>query len=199
MENGKHTLISDDTSLAIIQTAERLALSEGAGRLSVRMILREMEITNRVFYNRFHNIEEVLAIVYRNTALKIRESIISKFDPDGDYFEQILEIVTNTLVISYEKKMHLNQYVFEIDSLSEENYRWWKSEIQQLIELGKQKKVIRDVDADALSYAIWCFIRGYNADALGRGIPREEALRNFRYSFGVLLDGMRRTPSDDRD
>ena len=97
MENGKHTLISDDTSLAIIQTAERLALSEGAGRLSVRMILREMEITNRVFYNRFHNIEEVLAIVYRNTALKIRESIISKFDPDGDYFEQILEIVTNTL------------------------------------------------------------------------------------------------------
>ena len=199
MENGKHTLISDDTSLAIIQTAERLALSEGAGRLSVRMILREMEITNRVFYNRFHNIEEVLAIVYRNTALKIRESIISKFDPDGDYFEQILEIVTNTLVISYEKKMHLNQYVFEIDSLSEENYRWWKSEIQQLIELGKQRKVIRDVDADALSYAIWCFIRGYNADALGRGIPREEALRNFRYSFGILLDGMRRTPSDDRD
>ena len=42
-----------------------------------------------------------------------------------------------------------------------------------------------------MSYAIWCFIRGYNADALGRKLPRETAVRNFRYSFGVLLDGMR--------
>ena len=54
--------------------------------------------------------------------------------------------------------------------------------------------VLRDVDTEIMSYAIWCFIRGYNADALGRKLPLETAVRNFRYSFGVLLDGMRAEP-----
>ena len=87
--------------------------------------------------------------------------------------------------------MNFYQYIFENDSVSGGNYEWWKREITKLIEFGKERGHLRDVDSDAMSYAVWCFIRGYNADALGRKLPREEALATFRYSFGILLDGMR--------
>ena len=184
-------LISDEMSELIIDTAERIAMSEGAANVNVRAILRALGITNRVFYNRFRNIDEVLGIVYNNVSLKIRQSIIEKFDPEGDYFGQIIDIVSNTLVMSYENKMNFYQYIFENDSVSGGNYSWWKGEIKKLIEFGKERKYLRDVDADAMGYAIWCFIRGYNADAVGRKLPREEAVKNFRYSFGILLDGMR--------
>ena len=191
MPSGETALISDGMFQKIIETAEQLVLSSGPETLTVRRILQTLGITNRVFYNRFHNIAEVLDIVYRNTALKIRESVAAGFDPEGDFFAQVIDIVVNTLVMSYETKMNFYQYVFASDSVSPGNYEWWKGEIRKLIEFGKSRGHLRDVDSDIMSYAIWCFIRGYNADALGRKLPRETAIRNFRYSFGVLLDGMR--------
>ena len=87
--------------------------------------------------------------------------------------------------------MKFNQYVFENDSISYDNYEWWKTEIKKLIELGKRNGHLKDVNTDAMSYAIWCFIRGYNADALGRSLPKEQAVADFKYSFGILLDGMK--------
>jgi len=42
-----------------------------------------------------------------------------------------------------------------------------------------------------MAYAVWCFIRGYNADALDRGLPMEKAISDFKYSFRILLEGMR--------
>ena len=42
-----------------------------------------------------------------------------------------------------------------------------------------------------MSYAIWCYIRGYNADAVGRKLPLDIAVKNFKYAFGILLDGMK--------
>ena len=59
------------------------------------------------------------------------------------------------------------------------------------MEFAKSRGYIRDVDTDIMSYAIWCFIRGFNADALGRRLPVEEAARSFQYSFSILLDGLR--------
>ncbi|MBQ9745455.1 MAG: TetR/AcrR family transcriptional regulator [Clostridia bacterium] len=191
MEEKEQMLISDEMSLRIVETAEKIAISSGAEKVTVRKILQALEITNRVFYNRFHNIEEVLKIVYENMVLKIRESITAKFSPDGDFFEQVIEIVANTLVMSYDIKMNFNYYIFENDSVSRGNYEWWKAEIKRLIEFGKARGYIKDVNTEAMSYAIWCFIRGYNADALGRKLPKEEAVENFKYCFGVLLDGMK--------
>lgn len=185
-------LIVDEMSQAIIDTAQQLAIASGADNVNVRAVLRALGITNRVFYNRFHNIDEVLQIVYANTVLKIRESITAKFDPEGDFFTQVIDMVANTLVMSYENKMNFYQYVFENDSVSCDNYAWWKTEITRLIEFGKANgHIVQDIDTDAMSYAVWCFIRGYNADALGRKLPQEKAVANFRYCFGILLDGMR--------
>ena len=67
-------------------------------------------------------------------------------------------------------------------------------EIKRLIEFGKARGYLRDVDSDIMSYSIWCFIRGFNADALGRKLPVAQAAAAFKYSFGILLDGLRPVP-----
>ncbi len=185
------TLIRDQMSDKIIETAERLVTHEGAEGLTVRKILQSLDITNRVFYNRFRNIDEVLEIVYSATIMKVRESIMPPMG-DRDFFEYVTDVVANTLLISYDAKMRFGQYVFENDSQSQGNFHWWKGEIARLIDYAKGEHLLKnEIDTDAMSYAIWCFIRGYNADAVGRGLPREEAAERFRYCFGVLLDGMK--------
>lgn len=184
-------LIKDNMSEVIVETANRIATAEGAENVNVRRILTELGITNRVFYNRFRNVEEVLDIIYEKTVLKIRESLKLAYDGEKDFFEAIIEVVSNTLIMSYENKMNFNQYVFMSDSMSPKNYEWWKTEIEKIIEYAKEKNYIRQLDTHVMSYSIWCFIRGYNADALGRKIPLDEAVANFRYSFSVLLDGMK--------
>ena len=120
------TLIKDEVSEEILATAEALALKHGAEKLTVRMILREMQVTNRVFYNRYKNVEEVLNIVYQRIAVKMRESILQKFDGTQDFFTQIIDIVANTLLLSYDTKQNLFRFVFDTDSLSQDNFLWWK-------------------------------------------------------------------------
>lgn len=192
MKEKEQVLIQDEMSDRIIDTARQIAITQGTENINVRRILQTLGITNRVFYNRFRNIDEVLKIVYLDTVLKMRESIAEDFDPEGDFFQQVTDIVAKTLVMSYDVKMNLNYYVFENDSISCQNYEWWKSEIARLIEFGKAKGVLKDVETEKMSYAVWCFIRGYNADALGRKLPKEQAVEDFKYSFGILLDGMKK-------
>ncbi len=185
-------LIRDEMSGKIVDEAAGIALREGAGEVTVRKIIRALGVTNRVFYNRFHNVEEVLGIVYQDMAVKMRRSIMERFDPEGDFFGQITDIAAGTLRLSYQLKLGMNQYVFIQDSVSSENFLWWQEHIREYIDLGKEKGLLRpDLDCEVMSYAIWCFIRGYNTDALAREIPEEEAVRGFRYSFGVFLDGMK--------
>ena len=191
MTSVKPELIQDAMSQRIIETAEKIVTSSGVDSLTVRKILQTLGITNRVFYNRFRNVNEVLTIVYKNTVLKIRESAASHFDSQDDFFEAVTNMVIKTLLSSYDKKMQFNSYVFESDSLSQSNYEWWTGEIKKLILYAKKHGYIRDVDENILSYSIWCFCRGFNADAVGRGLPKEDAVRQFKYSFGVLLEGLK--------
>lgn len=184
-------LIQDEMSEKIIQTARQIAFHRGADQVTVRKVLQALDISNRVFYNRFQNIEEVLNIVYERTVLEIRKSIIGKFDPEGDFFSQVVEIVANTLVMSYEYKMKFNQYVFESDSIQGDNFTWWKTEIAKLIDFGIEKGHLRKLNTEVMSYAVWCFIRGYNSDAVGRKLPLDIAVENFKYSFEILLNGMK--------
>ena len=185
-------LIVDEMSDKIVETAKNLVTLQGVSNLTVRRILKELNITNRVFYNRFHNIEEVLDVVYKNTTLKIRESITDDLDSSTDFFEHVMDVVVNSLVMSYETKMQFNQYVFENDSLSQSNYEWWTGRIKKLIDYAMEHDYIKQVDSDVLSYSLWCFCRGYNADAVGRKIPKEEAIAKFKYSFGFILEGLKK-------
>lgn len=190
MGNNPVKLIKDKMSDKIVAAAEKIATQ--SGEVTVRKILRELGVTNRVFYNRFHNIEEVLEIVYNNTISKIRESMSVEYDGDGDFFEYVTDAVVDTLLLSYDLKMKFNRYVFEYDSVTQSNYEWYMRRINALFAYGKANSLIKpEIDAQALSYAIWCFCRGYNADAVERNLPKEEAVEKFRYSFSTLLEGIK--------
>lgn len=185
----KPRLIKDKMSDKIVEAAERLATN--FGDVTVRKILQKLNITNRVFYNRFHNIEEVLEIVYKNTVIKVRESIATEYDGKQDFFDYVTDAVAATLIASYDIKMKFNQYVFELDSVSKSNYDWYMDRIKKLFSYAQEKGIIKEVDAEVLSYAIWCFCRGYNADAVMR-MPKEEGVEKFKYSFRFLLDGLKK-------
>ena len=197
MAVSQNGLIVDEMSEKIIAVAERMAMTNGAHTVNVRKILLELGITNRVFYNRFRNVGEVLGVVYQKVSTKIREDVLFESDSKEEFFARVTEMVTKTLINSYDLKKQFNQYVFENDSRSQSNYEWWVSTIRQMLTYAKQKKYIRaDVDVDVMSYSLWCFWRGYNADAVVRGMPREEAIKGCQYSFGIMLDGLRAIPEE---
>ncbi|MGN0818817.1 MAG: TetR/AcrR family transcriptional regulator [Christensenellaceae bacterium] len=181
--------IRDEMSEKIIEAAEKIAT--GSGEVTVRKIMRALNVTNRVFYNRFHSVEEVLEIVYLKTVLKVRESIEAEYDGTEDYFDYVTNVVADTLIASYDIKMKFNGYVFKLDSVTASNYEWYMSRIKQLFSFALSKGLIRNVDVDSVSYAIWCFCRGYNADAVMR-LPKDEAVKIFKYSFRLLLDGLKK-------
>ena len=191
MANARTERIKDKMSEAIINEVERIATTDGADAVSVSKVMQSLGRSNRVFYNRFHNLEEVLGIVYTNTAIKIRESLQMSYDGKGDFFEYVIETVTQLLIMSYDIKMKFNQYVFENDSLTQKNYEWYRTTIKTFFDYAKAHDLIKEVDSEVLGYAIWCFCRRYNADAVMR-MPKDEAIEKFKYSFRILLDGIRK-------
>ncbi len=191
MKNSGDQLIYDEVSEQIIDATEKLTLSEGAHNINVRKILQHLGITNRVFYNRFHNIDEVLDIISERSVLKVRKSLNFHFDESLDFFEQIMDEVEKTLIISYETRKNFAHYVFENDSVTDSNYQWWLEEIKKILNYAIEKGHIKNVDTDMTSYAIWCFVRGFNTDAIGRKLSLEEALKRYRYGFQFILDGLK--------
>ncbi len=192
MAENRDKLIYDEMSEQIIDATEKLTLTEKAQNINVRKILKHLDITNRVFYNRFHNIDEVLAIISERSVLKVRNSLKFHFNEEQDFFEQIMDEVEKTLIISYETRMNFAHYVFENDTVTDSNYQWWVEEIKKILDYAIDKGYIKKVDTDMTSYAIWCFIRGFNADAIGRKLPLEDAIKRYRYGFKFILDGLKK-------
>jgi len=191
MTEKDKSLISDSISEEIIRITEDLATKDGAHTVTVRKILKQLGTTNRVFYNRFHNVDEVLQIVYKNAVMKMHDSVVTEFDKTKDFFEYVTDVATSVLVKTYEVKMQFSQYMFEHDSLTDFNREWWTKKIHEILDYGIAHKLVKEVDYDTISYAAWCFCRGFNADALSRKIPIDEAVKYFKAGFGCFLDGLR--------
>lgn len=185
-------LIRDEMSDRIIDVAEEIAVENGTEDLTVRKILKSLGITNRVFYNRFHNIGEVLEKVYEKTVLKARNCIMARADAKKDFFENVYDLVSEIISMSYDSRKQMSKFVFETDSSETENREWWTAEIKKMIDYAIDKSYIKKVDSEVLSYSIWCFCRGYNADVIARNIPKEEAMANFRYSFSFMIEGLKK-------
>ena len=184
-------IIKDDISNKIIETAAIIIQTEGINSVNVSKIIKRLGVSNRVFYNRFNNLEEVLEEVYNKIMIKIREKLNPQYDGKQNFFEYVLDLVENSLMLSYELKQQLNLYIFGNDSISQHNYEWYLDRIKKLIEYAKEKDLIKDVDSDVISYTIWCAIRGYNADAVMR-FEKDEAIKKMRYSFSLLLGALKK-------
>lgn len=190
MENQTPARICDAISDEIIGIAARIAKEEGAHKVSVRRIINEMGVTNRVFYNRFRNCDEVLRIVYGNAVEQMHIAIHPDYQDKAGFVAFCLDTVERVLIETYDVKMQFSRYMFEHDSLTENNRLWWAEGIKKHYAIALQNGWVKDVDTDALCYAIWCFCRGYNADAVTRKLPKEEAVRYFRFGFQCFLDGV---------
>ena len=189
-KNQKKDLIRDNLSEQIVAVAGDLAKEHGAKNVTVRSILQKIGISNRVFYNRFHNINEVLELVHDAAVLKMRESLRSEIDITKDFFGYIEDIAVKTLINTYDVKKQFSQYMFEYDSKTEANHRWWTKKVEEIIEIGKATNQLKEVDSEALSYAVWCFFRGYNADAVNRRLPKSIAIKDFLTGLQFLFYGI---------
>lgn len=186
-------LIKDSISEEIIDVAESIAIEDGTKSINVRRIISELGVTNRVFYNRFHNIEEVLDVVYQRSADNMHKSFSSDKDIKTDFFGYVTDIVINVLLNTYDIKNRFSQYTFELDSYSQANYIWWTDKIKAIILVGKETGQIKDIDSDMLSYTLWCFLRGFNADAVNRGLTKEDAISNLKFALNCLFEGIKTT------
>lgn len=193
MNTNKNTLIQDSISDDIIEIAEKLVKRDGARNVTVRKILTQMGVTNRVFYNRFHNLNEVLEIVYRRAVLKMRESIKSEYDIRTDFYSYVMDVAVKVLVNTYDVKKEFSQYMFEFDSASDSNRKWWTEQVIKMINIAKKSGQIKEsVDSQMLSYTVWAFFRGYNADAVNRKLSKEDAVKYFKFGLNCLIDGVKK-------
>ena len=184
-------LISDEVSEEIINIAESMVMQDGAKNVTVRRIINEMGVTNRVFYNRYRNIDEVFQIIYRRAVIKMHESIESEYDLRTDFYNYVIDVAVKVLVKTYQVKNQFSQYMFEFDSSTDTNRLWWMNKIKEIIEVAKETKQLKDVDSEMLSYTVWCFFRGYNADAVKRKLSVDEAVKQFKFGLSCLFDGVR--------
>ena len=182
--------IQDALSEQIVQIVARLAAEEGAHKVTAKQVINELGMANRVFYNRFSNIDEVLRIVYRNAVVQMHENIEPDFRDKDSFLQFCTEVAVKVLMQTYDVKMQFRCYVFEHDSLTESNRLWWADKVKKYYAIALEQGFARDVDIDALCYAIWCFCRGYYADALSRQLSKEEAVRYFTFGFACLLSGV---------
>ncbi len=187
----KNTLIQDEISEEIISVAEEIAKRDGAREVTVRKILQAMGVTNRVFYNRFRNMDELLELVYQRAVTRMHESLNSAYDIRTDFFNYVMDVGVKVLLNTYEVKNQFSQYMFEFDSVKAANRLWWMEKIQEIIQIGKETGQLKDVEAEKLSYTVWCFFRGYNADAVNRNLSKEDAVEHFQFGLNCLFDGLR--------
>lgn len=187
MEN----LIKDSISEEILNTVERMAMDGGTKDINVRRVITALGVTNRVFYNRFHNIEEVLEAVYQRAASGMHGSFNSQKDIETDFFGYVTDVIINVLINTYDIKQRFSQYMFEFDSYSQANCSWWMNKIKEVVDFGKKTGQVKDVDSEMLSYSLWCFLRGFNADAVNRGLPKEEAITKLTFGLNCIFDGIR--------
>ncbi len=185
-------LITDAVSDNIIEITEKLVTEKGAHSVTASSVIRALGVSNRVFYNRFHNIDEVLKIVYSNLVLRMRKNIQIEFSENEDFFEYAKRIIVNSLTDTYDLKRNFSQYTFEHDSISEDNRIWWTTKIKQLFKYGMDKGLLKkDLDTDTLSYFLWCLCRGCNADAVSRNLTKEEASKCLLEGFNYFVEGVK--------
>lgn len=185
-------LIKDAVSDNIIEITEKLVTEKGANSVTASAVIRALGVSNRVFYNRFHNIDEVLKIVYSNLVLRMRKSIQIEISANEDFFEYAKRIIVKSLMDTYDLKRNFSQYTFEHDSISEDNRIWWTTKIKQLFKYGMDKGLLKkNLDTDTLSYFVWCLCRGCNADAVSRNLTKEEAAKCLLSGFNYFIEGVR--------
>lgn len=190
MSYSQGTKLQDKISQEIIDCVGKMVYKEGTTGISVRSVLKELNITNRVFYNRFRNIDEVLLIISQKIVKEMRQSILTPYDEKHNYHQYIISIATNVLIKTYEVKNNFSDYMFISDILNKVNKEWWVEHIVVILNYGVKNGFLKPVNTEDISYAIWCFCRGFNVDAIKGQLELKDALKIFTVAFTAFIDGL---------
>lgn len=191
MEKENKKLINDNMSIKIIDATEQIIFDQGIETLNVSKILKHLNITNRVFYNRFNNIQEVLQKIFKRVIERKKDIISIQYDESQDFFEYVINVATNFLLFAYEVQDKFNYLIFGSDVFTQNNYEWYLVKIKEIIQLGRSKNLLKDFDDEAMSYFVWCSCRGFNADVVMR-MNKDEAINKFQNTFKYLLEGLKK-------
>lgn len=184
--------IEDDTTKAIVKTAGIIAQREGLDQLSVKRILSEMKVSNRVFYNRFRNIEDLIEVMYHEFVGTLRGQINPQQLADTEhYYDKLLELAVGVVQKMYRNHIHFRLRLLSYETSKESNRNWWLEQIQKILEDGVSRGLLKPMNEQAVSYGVWCFCLGFHKDALGKNVSEEEAISAFRESFSYFIEGMK--------
>lgn len=192
MAYSRGTQIEDEISLKIIDIAMEIALEEGIASLTVSKIINRMGVTNRVFYNRFKDILDVITAIYDEVVKQLRSCFDVKYDGKQDLCEYIMNLAVSVLEKTYETKLHFAGYLYNYEAFLEENREWWINQIIPLIDYGKNQGIFKQIDSKHLAYSVWCYCRGFNASSIGDNLSKDDAINAFRLGFKCLIDGARK-------
>lgn len=184
--------IEDETTKRIIETATAIAQQDGMEKLSVKRILEEMNVSNRVFYNRFRNIEDVIEVMYHEFVGNLRGRIeLEKLAEDDHYYETLLELAVSVVRKMYHDDIHFRMRLLSYETSKASNRSWWLEQIEAILKDGVKRGLLKPMNEQAVSYGIWCFCLGYHKEALGQQVSEEEAIAGFIESFSFLIEGMK--------
>lgn len=182
--------LEDETSKTIIATAAQIARREGMEELTVKRVLTELKVSNRVFYNRFRNIDDVIQVLYEDLVQEIRSSLERVQQPAQSYPDYLLELAVAAVEKIYQNTLHFKQYLFSYQVANDTNRDWWLKKIQQLLCRGMEQGELKVNDPVKMSYGVWCFCLGFHRDAVGDELTEQEAMDAFREAFSCLIQGM---------
>lgn len=192
MPYSRGTKIEDEISLKIIDTAMEIASEEGIASLTVSKIINRMDVTNRVFYNRFKDVPDVIAAVYDKVVFQLRGCFDTPYDGKQDLCEYIMGLAVSVLKKTYETKLHFAGYLYNYDIFLDENREWWINHMIPLIDLGIEQGIFKKTDSRLLAYSVWCYCRGFNASSVGNNLSKEEAIKAFKLGFKCFMNGARK-------
>lgn len=184
--------LEDEISLKIIDTAMEIASEEGIATLTVSKIINRMNVTNRVFYNRFKDIPDVITAVYDKVVEQLRGCFDTPYTPDKDLCEYIINLAVSVLEKTYETKLHFAGYLYNYEFFLEENREWWISHMVPLVEYGIEHGIFKETDPRLLAYSVWCYCRGFNASSVGNNLSKEDAIKAFKLGLGYFIQGARK-------
>ena len=106
--------------------------------------MKKLKITNRVFYNRFKNIDEVLLCVSQNLVKKMHQCILRPIDKEKNFHKHLTDIASDVFIKTYEIKKDFSDYMFMNDIVNESNKLWWIDHMIPILEYGIKEKFLKD-------------------------------------------------------
>lgn len=191
MAYSRGVRLEDETAKEIIRTATEIAQKEGIEQLSVKRILSEMGVSNRVFYNRFRNIDDIIQILYNELVEEIRSCIKLEQQEDQTYYDYLLDLAVGVVTKIYHNNLHFRRHLLSYQASKENNRNWWLNRIQTILKDGMNQGLLKPMKEDAVSYGVWCFCLGFHKEAIGENLSGKQAVAAFRESFALLIEGMK--------